>query len=133
VTYFSCYISSALCLSCCRSPAVNPSQKAGVSCNTCSGDYRRVSDWMIGFIDTLYTPLGTTRNYSAIAVLHTLQFAVTHALAFTSRILATDFITVSLLPQITHEVFFSQPNSFLAISSQSSSTTISRTRPSFDN
>jgi hypothetical protein len=50
-------------------------------------------DWMIGFIDTLYTVLGTTGNYSAIADLHTLQFTVTHALefsVFTSRILATD-------------------------------------------
>jgi hypothetical protein len=48
---------------------------------------------MIGFIDTLYTPLGNTRNYSAIADLHTLQFTVTQALGysvFTSRILATD-------------------------------------------
>jgi hypothetical protein len=56
---------------------------------TCRGDYRRVLDWMIGFIDTLYTPLGTTDNYSAIADLHTLQFTVTHALVFsvfTSRI-----------------------------------------------
>jgi hypothetical protein len=40
--------------------------------------YSSVLDWMFGFIDTLYTPLGTTGNYSAIAVLHTLQFAVTH-------------------------------------------------------
>jgi hypothetical protein len=56
-------------------------------------DCRRGLDWMIGFIDTLYIPLGTTGNYSAIADLHTLQFTVTHALGFsifTSRILATD-------------------------------------------
>jgi hypothetical protein len=56
--------------------------------------YRRVFDWMIGFIDTLYTPLGTTGNYSALAIPHTLQFTVTHTLGFsvfTSRILATDF------------------------------------------
>jgi hypothetical protein len=48
---------------------------------------------MIGFIDTLYTLLGTTGNYSAIANLHTSQFTVTHALGFsvfTSRILTTD-------------------------------------------
>jgi hypothetical protein len=50
-------------------------------------------DWMIGFIDTLYTVLGTVGSYSAIVNLHTLQFTVTHALrfsVFTSRILATD-------------------------------------------
>jgi hypothetical protein len=80
---------------------------------------------MIGFIDALYTPLGTTGNYSSCADLHTLKFTVTHALGFsvfTSRILATDFITVSLSLQITHEVFFSQSTSLLTISSQSSST-----------
>jgi hypothetical protein len=68
----------------------------GLNIVTCKGvvrDYRRPLDWMIGFIDTLYIPLGTTGNYSAIAVLHTLQFTVTHALGFsvfTSLILATD-------------------------------------------
>jgi hypothetical protein len=56
--------------------------------------YRRVLDWIIGFIDTLFTQLDSTGNYSAIADLHTLQFTVTHALGysiFTSYILATDF------------------------------------------
>jgi hypothetical protein len=70
---------------------------------------------MIGFIDTSFTQLGTIGNHSAIADLHTLQLNVIHALrffVFTSRILATDFITASLS---LHEVFFSQPNSFLAI------------------
>jgi hypothetical protein len=54
---------------------------------------RRVLDWMIGFIDTLFTRLGTTGNYSAITILHTLQFAATQALGFSvfaSRIPATD-------------------------------------------
>jgi hypothetical protein len=48
---------------------------------------------MIEFVDTLYTQLATTGNYSAIADLHTLQFTVAHTLGFsvfTSRILATD-------------------------------------------
>jgi hypothetical protein len=30
-----------------------------------------VLDWMIEFIGTLYTPLVTIGNYSAIAILHT--------------------------------------------------------------
>jgi hypothetical protein len=53
-----------------------------------------------------------------MADLHTLQFAVTHALEFsvsTSRILATDLTTVPLSLQITYEVSFSHPNSFLVI------------------
>jgi hypothetical protein len=47
-----------------------------------------------------------------------LQFTVAHALGFsvfTSLISATDFIAASLSLQITHDVFFSQPNSFLAM------------------
>jgi hypothetical protein len=38
---------------------------------------------MIGFIDTLYTPLGTTDSYSTVADLHTLQFSVSHTHART--------------------------------------------------
>jgi hypothetical protein len=51
-----------------------------------------VLDWMIGFIDTLYTQLGTTGSYSAIACLHTFSSPLhTHyGSVFTSRILATD-------------------------------------------
>jgi hypothetical protein len=52
-----------------------------------------LDDWMIGFIDTLHIELGTTGNYSAIVILHTLQFTVTHAIefsVFTSRFMATD-------------------------------------------
>jgi hypothetical protein len=30
--------------------------------------YRPVLDWMIGFIDTIYTELGTTGDYSAIVI-----------------------------------------------------------------
>jgi hypothetical protein len=33
---------------------------------------------MIGLIDTLYTPLGTTGNYNATANLRTLQLTDTH-------------------------------------------------------
>jgi hypothetical protein len=55
--------------------------------------HRRGLNWIIGFIDTLYTPLGTTGSHSAIADLHTLQFTVTYTLVSsvcTSRILATN-------------------------------------------
>jgi hypothetical protein len=71
-----------------------------------------LDDWIYC---TLY--IHTVRDYRQYnATLHTSQFTVTHALGFsvyTSRILATDFIEVSLLLQIILEDFFSQPNSFL--------------------
>jgi hypothetical protein len=49
------------------------------------------------------------RQYNAIAILHTPQFTGAHALwfsVFTSRILATDFITVSLSLQHTWSHLF---------------------------
>jgi hypothetical protein len=51
---------------------------------------------MIGFISLRLQPLLITLKYSAIADVHNLQFAVTHALefsVFTSRFLATDLNT----------------------------------------
>jgi hypothetical protein len=75
----------------------------------------------IGWLDllTFYTFHSGLEAIIALPLFpHTLQFTVAHALGFsvfTSRILATDFITVSLSLQITHEGFFSQPNSLLAI------------------
>jgi hypothetical protein len=38
----------------------------------------RLLDSMIGFTDTLYTPLVTIDNYSAIVDLHNLQLTVTY-------------------------------------------------------
>jgi hypothetical protein len=46
------------------------------------------------------------------------RYTRTGVLSLTSRILATDLSQVSLSLQITHEVFFSQPNSILAITLQ---------------
>jgi hypothetical protein len=85
---------------------------------TCISDYRRGLDWMIGFIAPYIFTTWDYRQYSALAILHTFQFTVEHTQGFsviTSLILATDFITVSLSLQITYEVFFAHPNSFLAM------------------
>jgi hypothetical protein len=54
---------------------------------------------MTGNIDTLYTKLGATGNYSAIADLHTLQYTIAHRLrfsVFTSRILVTYFNSLTV-------------------------------------
>jgi hypothetical protein len=48
---------------------------------------RRVLDWMIGFIDTLYIPLVTTGNWSAIADLYILHFTAASANSGTRTIL----------------------------------------------
>jgi hypothetical protein len=53
--------------------------------------YKKVLHWMTGFIDTLYTQLGTTGNYSAIAI-STLYSSLSHPLVssvFPTRIPAT--------------------------------------------
>jgi hypothetical protein len=75
---------------------------------------------MIEFIGTLYTPFGTTGNYSAIADWST-HFTV-HRYTCTKvqhSYPGNGFITVSLSLQITHEVFLSQPNFFVANSKHS--------------
>jgi hypothetical protein len=47
-------------------------------CHVYECDSRRGVGLDIGFLDYLYTQLVTTSNYSAIANVHNLQFAVTH-------------------------------------------------------
>jgi hypothetical protein len=44
------------------------------------------------FIGHLYTPLGITRNYSAIAFIHTLQFTVTHTRASVLSLLHSSLV-----------------------------------------
>jgi hypothetical protein len=93
--------------------------------NTCFG----LDDWI--YFHLIHSHNRDYGNYSAIAILHTFQFTVAHALGisvFTSRVLATD------LSQ-SHCHFNSHMKSswhsliFLAVSSQSLLTIVSRTRP----
>jgi hypothetical protein len=73
---------------------LRPKERLPSFCNLLSSvgvNIDGVLDWMIGFIDTLFTHLRTADNYSGLADLHTLQFTVTYALGFsvfTSLILA---------------------------------------------
>jgi hypothetical protein len=63
--------------------------------------YRWVLDWMIGFIDALSIPLGTTGNYNAI-VIPTLYRSLLHKLVSSlfytlhSSFPVNGFVTVSL-------------------------------------
>jgi hypothetical protein len=85
---------------------------------------RQVLDWLIVFSDILYIQLVTTINYSAIA-LSTLYSSPLHT---HTRVLSLHYwypgnrFQHSIYTNLMLEVFFAQPNSFLAISSQSPST-----------
>jgi hypothetical protein len=60
---------------------------------------------MIGFIDTLYTPLGTVGRYRAITDVHFTVHRYTHTLrfsVFTSHILVTDFNTGTTAVSLNH-------------------------------
>jgi hypothetical protein len=73
-------------------------------------------DWTTGFIAPYTFTTSGYKQYSAIADLHTSQFTVTQALGFSASIVVSwQRIYDSLWLQITHQVFFSQPNSSLPI------------------
>jgi hypothetical protein len=87
---------------------------------TCMGlcvTYTRVLDWMIGFINILFTVFETIgkRELSLFPHFTVHRYTRTRILILHYPYPGNGFITVSLLLQITHEASFAQPNSFLAI------------------
>jgi hypothetical protein len=75
-------------------------------------------DWMIGFIDTLYPPLRTISDYSAIAISTLYSYCYTHQCPQSSLVSWQRIHNSLTVTAADYEVFFAQANSFLAISSQ---------------
>jgi hypothetical protein len=77
--------------------------------------------WMTGFIDTLYTPFRTTRNYSAIAD-HTLQFSITYTLVVSwQRIYNSLTVSAAHINSSFHSLIPFLPSSSTAIPRDSKS------------
>jgi hypothetical protein len=85
---------------------------------------------MNGFIDTLFTQFGNRGN-ATLSLFP--PFIVHHYTRTGFSFFAGGILTTALSLQTTHKVFFSQPNSLLAISSDYPWTAISRTYPILDN